>query len=106
MFHLPWISILLCFVVGFVYSAELPLRSLTRQSRDAIIKYYFEKGFCYELILCFLIQYRVYISLSTLKRALRRLGLRRRGGYSSLRRVGDCLLVRYVNYIIIMKYDI
>ena len=53
--------------------------------QDDIIRAYFAMGFSYQLILCFLSAiYGVYMSLSTLKRSLRRLKLRRRGPYTSL----------------------
>ena len=62
--------------------------------QDNIIRHYFEMGFSYQLILCFLLAiYGVYISLSTLKRSLRRLNLRRRGPYTSLRVVRQTILV-------------
>ena len=61
---------------------------------DNLVRRYFEEGFSYNSILCFLLAYHgVCISLSTLKRIFRRLQLRRRGDYSSLQYVGRCLLV-------------
>ena len=71
----------------------LPMVGATR-TRDNVVRGYFEKGFSNRLILCFLIAYHdIHISLSTLKRILRRLKLRRRGSYSSLQYVGRCVLV-------------
>ena len=50
---------------------------------DNLVRRYFEEGFSYNSILCFLLAYHgVCISLSTLKRIFRRLQLRRRGDYS------------------------
>ena len=64
-------------------------------SRDRLIREYFVRGFSYRLILCFLTAvHGVRISLSTLKRTIRRLDLRRRGHYTLLWRFGRCLLVR------------
>lgn len=70
------------------------------RTRDNIIRKYFEMGFSYHLILCFLVAlHGIYISLSTLKRTLRRLNLRRRGLYSSLHYVGQCVLVSGVSAV-------
>ena len=64
---------------------------------DSLVREYFEKGFPYRLILCCLTAcHGMRITLSTLKRILRRLNVRRRGSYSSLQYVGDCLLVSYL----------
>ena len=62
--------------------------------RDRLIREYFARGFQYKLILCFLAAvHGICISLSTLKRTIRRLNLRKRGHYTSLWRVSRCLLV-------------
>ena len=63
--------------------------------RDRLIQEYFERGYSYRLILCFLFAiHGVNTSLRTLKRHLQRLNLRRRGRHTSLSRVTRCLLVR------------
>jgi len=59
-----------------------------------IVKRYFSLGYSNHLILCLLAAlHGICVSLSTLKRVLQRHNLRRRGVYSSLRDVGECLLV-------------
>ena len=80
--------------------------------RDRLIRYYFQLGYSYRLILCFLIAlHGVCISLRTLKRILMRLDLRRRGRYTSLSRVSRCLLVRcsiirvYVLYFLLCRLN-
>ena len=70
---------------------------------DSIIRSYFEKGFSYRLILCFLVAYHgIRMSLSTLKRRLRRLNLRRRGCHCSLYYTGQCALV--IAIVFVMNY--
>ena len=70
---------------------------------DSIIRSYFEKGFSYRLILYFLVAYHgIRMSLSTLKRRLRRLNLRRRGCHSSLYYTGQCALV--IAIVFVMNY--
>ena len=59
--------------------------------QDDIIPAYFAMGFLYQLILSAI--HGVYMSLSTLKRSLRRLKLRRRGPYTSLGVVRKTILV-------------
>ena len=65
-----------------------------QRTRDEIIRILFEQGFQYGLILCFLVSvYGICISLSTLKRCLKRQHLKRRGKYSDLQHVGRCVMV-------------
>ena len=67
----------------------LPLQ----RTRDEIIRILYEQGFQYGLILCFLVSvYGICISLSTLKRCLKRQHLKRRGNYSDLQHVGRCVM--------------
>ena len=62
--------------------------------RDKIIRTYFEQGFSYHLILCFLVAlHGVCISMSTLKRSLRRQGLQRRAPYTPFQVVERRILV-------------
>ena len=62
-------------------------------SVEEVVSVYFHEGYSYRLILCFLAG--VHGILRTLKRVLRKLGLRRRGHYSrtDLTRVGSIILV-------------
>ena len=62
--------------------------------RQRLVKAYFDAGYTYNLILCFLAGiHSIIISLRTLKRLLRRMNLRRRGAPSDLRTVARCLMV-------------
>ena len=65
-------------------------------SLEELIRVYFSEGYAYRLILCFLVGvHGITISLRTLKRELRKLGLRRRGrsAHTDLSRVGSATLV-------------
>ena len=56
----------------------------------------------YKLILCFLVElFGTVMSIRTLKRHLKRLGLRRRAGYSSLQVVARCLMVSNISCLAI-----
>ena len=83
------------FAIVFMLVGSVACVRPTQQiRRDRLIRGYFEKGYSNNLILCFLVAlHGVHISLSTLKRYLRRQRLRRRGVYSDIQYVGDCLLV-------------
>ena len=91
-------SMCIIFSLCMVVNSLPPPHQLDHLSRDELIRIYFQDGFSNQLILCFLVLQCgiIYtgISLSTLKRVLRRRNLKRRGSYSSLGHVGNCLLVR------------
>ena len=64
------------------------------QSRDQIIRILFKEGYQYQLILAFLVAvFGICISIRTLKRSLRRQGLKRRNVDTNLQVVGQCLMV-------------
>ena len=70
-----------------------------RANLESLIQEYFEQGYSYRLILCFLSSvHDITISMRTLKRILRRKQLRRRGlvNHANLRDVGSCILVSYI----------
>ena len=70
------------------------LHQLRFGTRDEAICFLFSEGYPYELIRCFLAtMFGVCISLSTLKRSLRRLNMRRRGVRYRIWQVARCLLV-------------
>ena len=72
-------------------SAAMPLQL---RVLDEEIRFLFTEGYPYKLILCFLAAvYTISISLSTLKRSLRRQNLRRRGVRNNIWQVGKHLLV-------------
>ena len=59
-----------------------------------LVKLYFEAGYSYGLILCFLAGlHEISISLRTLKRLLRQMGLRRRGVPTDIARAFQCIRV-------------
>ena len=89
--------VLSAFAVAVVES-YVPPHSLQRNeaSLEEIVFVYFHEGYSYKLILCFLAGvHGIMTSLRTLKRVLRKLGLRRRGCSSrtDLTRVGTYILV-------------
>ena len=89
--EMPSLAVGIIFIAIFVSFVDC----MQPIGRDRLIRYYFQLGYSYRLILCFLIAlHGVCISLRTLKRILMRLNLRRRGRYTSLSRVSRCLLVR------------
>ena len=89
--EMPSLAVGIIFIAIFVSFVDC----MQPIGRDRLIRYYFQLGYSYRLILCFLIAlHGVCISLRTLKRILMRLDLRRRGRYTSLSRVSRCLLVR------------
>ena len=65
--------------------------------REQLVKSYFNAGYTYNLILCFLAGvHGIIVSLRTLKRILRRLNLRRRGtgaNMINLRIAARCMMV-------------
>ena len=70
-----------------------------QRTRDEIIRILFEQGFQYGLILCFLVSvYAICISLSTLKRCLKRQHLKQRGNYSDLQHFGRCVYFYLVQW--------
>ena len=82
--------------LGVAVSRELywDPRMLPSVSRDEIIRMLFHEGYSYNLIISFLVAvFGICISIRTLKRSLRRQGLKRRGVDSDLRTVGQCLMV-------------
>ena len=89
--EMPSLAVGIIFIAIFVSFVDC----MQPIGRDRLIRYYFQLGYSYRFILCFLIAlHGVCISLRTLKRILMRLDLRRRGRYTSLSRVSRCLLVR------------
>ena len=63
---------------------------------EEFVQMYFERGYSYRLILCFLSScHGILLSLRTLKRVLKRLNLRRRGQVddSQLIIAGSCIFV-------------
>ena len=78
----------------FCTAYRLELLQVAMYSREDIIQFLFMEGFKYGLILCFLAKmFGIVISMRTLKRILKRLGLRRRGAHLNLRSVTQCLQV-------------
>ena len=64
----------------FTFSLRIVVADDNNQFREKLIKSYFDAGYTYNLILCFLTGvHGIVISLRTLKRVLRRINLRRRG---------------------------
>ena len=82
-------------------TVSMPLPQMARNqylSSSELVKMYFEEGYTYKLILCFLSGlHGIIISLSTPKRMLKKQNLRRRRPLSRRRliRAGECLLVSY-----------
>ena len=63
---------------------------------DVRQSFYFDAGYTYHLILCFLAGiHGIIMSIRTLKRLLRRMNLRRRGLHNSHRTVCQCIMVSY-----------
>lgn len=92
---MAWLRVLLGVLLLLTAANSLPpVHELNQLSQDDLLEVYFEEGFTYQVILRFLAAFHgIFVSLSTLKRALRRQLLRRRGGYSSLSDVRNCILV-------------
>ena len=89
-----YITVLGLLATVSVNTALPPLQQLQQLSRNELVRVYFGAGFSYELIRCFLAALNgIVISLSTLKRILRKLNLRRRARPYNLRHAGNCLLV-------------
>ena len=62
--------------------------------REQLVAVYFDKGYPYQVILLFLAAFHdINMSMSTLKRILRRSKLTRRREHSSLNRVGRYIMV-------------
>lgn len=60
---------------------------------EQFIQLYFERGYSYRLILCFLLScHGILLSLRTLKRTLKKMHLRRKGHVSQLVLAGSCIL--------------
>ena len=76
---------------------------LQRAKRDEAISFLFQEGYPYKLILCFLVAvFGVCVSLSTLKRSLRRQRLRRGRVRQNIRHVGRCLLVSFFSSCVVI----
>ena len=80
--YLMFLFVLLAFLIA---SAVAPLPRYTpalcqgKQARDALIMAYFKQAFTYkEILMCLAAAHNIIISIKTLKRILRRLGLKRR----------------------------
>ena len=80
--YLMFLFVLLAFLNA---SAVAPLPRYTpalcqgKQARDALIMAYFKQAFTYkEILMCLAAAHNIIISIKTLKRILRRLGLKRR----------------------------
>ena len=75
------------------------------RQKERLVKLYFEAGYTYSLILEFLANlHGIHLSLRTLKRLLRRYGLKRRGPNSDLNLVVDCIEVGNIDKKAIMMY--
>ena len=66
---------------------------------EELVRLYFKAGYSYSLILRFLDGlHSIALSLRTLKRLLRRMGLRRHGSNSDVRLVAGCIQVCTVSF--------
>ena len=66
----------------------------------SLVRLYFEAGYSYNLILCFLASlHGIIVSLRTLKRTLHKMGLRRRGVQTDIARAFQNVQVHYIKVL-------
>ena len=86
----------LCVAESYPYLHPQHLQRLPVSPMQELVRTYFSEGYAYKMILCFLVGvHGIVMSMSTLKRIVRKLHLRRRGrsSHSRLRLVVSAIRV-------------